>query len=340
MSSNPLRLKQLLQKYLLNEISKDELNEFWKLMDELDEEDFVQEELMSLWNYTDRQENKEVEWNKIDERLQQRLEASNRNLEEFIIKPEKRIRRYWVAAASILLIFAISGFLFYKSQNKIKQQVLSTRSNFDLQVIQLPDGTSVTLNHNSRLDYPPIFDGTTRQVYLTGEAYFDVKHDPSKPFIVHSENLIVKVLGTAFNVRSYIQDSQVAVTVSRGKVQVQKSNELVLGMLGAGDQLLVNKSNEDVSKIKVDIDHILYWKKRELVFENITIDEAALTIGNYYGKKIRFLKEALRKCRFTARFSGEEEQLDEVLEVITTLTGTTWTVDSSDVILIDGKGCE
>jgi ferric-dicitrate binding protein FerR (iron transport regulator) len=340
MSSNPLRLKQLLRKYLLHEISREELEEFWKLMSELDEEDLVREELSELWIHTNDQEIKNLDWTKLDARLQQKVTESSINLEK-ILNPLKRVTRYWVAAASLLVVCAIAVFFSSKFRQKgSHQMVLSTRSNFDLQVIQLSDGTSVTLNHNSRLDYPPAFDGNMRQVYLTGEAYFDVKHDPSKPFIVHSENLIVKVLGTAFNIRSYKQDSQVAVTVSRGKVQVQKSNEVVLGMLGAGDQLLVKKSGEDALKVKVDIEHILQWKKRELVFENVTIDEAALTIGNYYGKKIRFIKDDVRNCRFTARFSGEEEQLEEVLEVITTLTGTTWIVDSSDVISIDGKGCE
>lgn len=339
MSSHPIRLKQLLHKYLRNEISAEELREFWQLMNELNEDDLVDEELARFWHDPSLQAENTADWDALYGRLQRKAAAQDIDYDRILYSRRRRTRQ-WAVAASILLVCALSYlFVFQQSGQKAGEPVLTSKSTYDLQVLQLPDGTSVTLNHNSRLDYPATFDGATREVYLFGEAFFDVNHDPAKPFIVHTGTLITRVLGTAFNIRAYAQDSQVAVTVSRGKVQVQQGNEKVLGLLTAGDQLVVSKEEQSAVKSKVDVGAILHWKVRELLFDNKTIDEAALTIGNYYGVKIRFESEALRKCRFTARFSGAEEDIGEVMEVITTLTGASWKRDSADVIILSGKGC-
>jgi ferric-dicitrate binding protein FerR (iron transport regulator) len=85
------------------------------------------------------------------------------------------------------------------------------------QLINLPDGSKVVLNANSKLEYPPGFSNNTREVYLDGEAYFDIAHDPGKPFIVHTGSISTRVLGTAFNINAYRSQQFVEVTVTRVK---------------------------------------------------------------------------------------------------------------------------
>lgn len=339
MSSNPLRLKQLLDKYLKGNITHTELEEFWQLMSSLSENDLVDEEMSKFWSDPSLDKNSQADWEGVYSRLQQRMDDQQIDYAR-IIQPRRSIRP-WVIAASFLFLLAVSFLLVLNPFEKNKKDaIVSSRSSFDLQVIRLPDGTAVTLNHNSKLDYPNTFNGKTREVYLYGEAFFDVKHDPLKPFIVHTGNVITRVLGTAFNIKAYDNEENIAVTVSRGKVQVQKNNEdKVFGLLVAGDQLTVDKKEDKALQTKVDVSGILQWKTKDLVFDDKTIDEASVIISNYFGVEIHFANESLRKCRFTASFNGSDDDLKQVLDVMTVLTGSTWTKDDKEIIWIGGKGC-
>jgi ferric-dicitrate binding protein FerR (iron transport regulator) len=154
-------------------------------------------------------------------------------------------------------------------------------SSSQRQLINLPDGSTVILNQNSKLEYPPDFSSNTRDVYLNGEAFFDIKHNPSKPFIVHTGSISTKVLGTAFNIHAYRSQKFVEVTVTRGKVEV-KSNEKLLGVLQKNEQLIFNIASEVYAKKTVSTEPVIAWRKNELYFDDITFAEAALVLSNRY----------------------------------------------------------
>ena len=333
------RLQHLLDRYLHNTITSRELDEFWQLVSRLSDEDMADLGLSEFWDDPSLNKEGDTNWKKVYSRLQGRIGSHDIDYTKIIHPQRSTFRRLAVAASVLVVIAAALLFMFLPSRTKTRQPALISRSAFDLQVIRLPDGTIVTLNHNSKLDYPKAFDGATREVYLYGEGFFDVHHNASKPFLVHTGNLVVRVLGTAFNIKAYDSDEQIAVTVSRGKVQVQKNNtEKILGLLTAGDQLVVDKKAAVATQAKVDVKDILNWKTRDLVFDNKTVDEAAVIIGNYFGVEIKFEEEALRRCRFTASFSGEDD-IGQVMNVITLLTGSSWKKDD-EIIRINGKGCD
>jgi len=340
MSSNPLRLKYLLGKYLQNTINKEELEEFWLLMSKLSDNDLVDMEIANLWNDPSLDKDRDVNWETVYDRLQQRMDDQDIDYAKVITMRSKKWKQFAVAALVIgLLIF--SSFFLFRPSTKEKSIAISSQSSYDLQVIRLPDGTVVTLNHNSKLDYPGVFNNATREVYLYGEAFFDVKHDASKPFIVHTGNFITRVLGTAFNIKDYEGDKDMSVTVSKGKVQVQKNNtEKILGLLVAGDQLILNKKMGSILQQKVNVNEIINWKTKDMAFDNKTVDEASVIISNYFGIEIKFTDKKLRRCRFTANFRGGEDDLKQVMDVITELTNSTWKKDSKDIIWLDGKGCD
>lgn len=342
MSSNPIRLQILLRKYINNTANPAEMEEFWKLMSELSDNDLIQLDLENLWNRKPGSDPaKEVDWVNAYSVLQQKIVEQEFDYERklhFI----KRRQYLFAGAAAVLLIFI--GAMVWKLSLQPVPSVPEPDKAIVVkpgrhQTISLPDGTMVTLNEGSKLDYPAVFNQSSRDVYLTGEAFFDVKHNKEKPFLVHTGGFITRVLGTAFNIRAYPNDANVAVTVTRGKVQIQSDkNKRTLGVLTAGDQLIIDKISADVNLVKTDVQKVLEWKITDMVFDNSTVDEAIITLGNRYGKTFLFENEALRNCRFTANFINDS--LDQSLDVICTLINASWKQkEGSDIIVINGKGC-
>ena len=343
MSSNPVRLQLLLQKYIGNTADKAELEAFWHLMSELSDNDLVQLGLQDLWSRKqDADAAAEADWNKVYHMLQQKIATHEFNYAHRMHSVKRRKYFYAAAAAAVLVCIATLTWKlsFNKSIPVQKGSIAAITKPGRHQTISLPDGTMVTLNEGSKLDYPVAFNQSTRDVYLTGEAFFDVKHNADKPFLVHTGSLITKVLGTAFNIRAYPGDANVSVTVERGRVQVQAdNNKKALGILSAGEQLVIDKVSADVNFIKADVQKVVAWKATDMIFDNSTVDEAVIALGNRYGVTFRFENEALRKCRFTANFANDS--LNQSLDVICTLINAHWLRrDGSEIIDLKGKGCE
>lgn len=341
MSSNPIRLQKLLQKYLAGSANPQELEEFWKLMSELSDNDLVQLDLKNLWdNNLNEVPADKMDWDKSYCRLQEKIDSQEFDFEEKISLLKRR--RYFITAAATCIVLLAAAFFWkiafqQKSETRSKEKIVQTKGRH--QTISLPDGTMVTLNDGSKLEYPQAFNQSSRDVYLTGEAYFDVKHDAGKPFQVHTGKLITRVLGTAFNIKAYDNDNRVSVTVARGKVQVQSdNNKETLGVLSAGDQLVIDKTSNKAIHAKADVDKVIEWKSNDMIFDNATVDEAVIALGNRYGVSFLFEHEALRTCRFTANFAGDG--LNQSLDIICALINASWEQTGPSTIVLKGKGCE
>lgn len=338
MSSNPIRLKYLFKKYLDNTCSKQDLEEFWQLMSELSENDFVLQELQEQWQ---QEENAHPpgngELDRVFERVQQKISKYETGYTTKLRRIGNR-RIYFAIAASLLLCIAL-GWWYFSNPATDKTMSSALAKENPLRIIALPDGTTVTLNHDSHLDYPAAFGGSSREVSLTGEAYFDVKHDPARPFLVHTGAYITRVLGTAFNIRAYTNDSLVAITVERGKVQVQRQdNKQSLSILLPGDQLVIDKQAGTPHLAKADVKLVTQWKNNDLLFDNIRYEEAAVILGRHFNMTLKFRNDDLRNCRFTVDFTGKS--LEEILEILGQLTRSTWTSEGNETIWLEGEGCK
>ena len=340
MSSNPLRLRFLFEKYLENACTKQELEEFWKLMAELSDEDLIETDLKRLWKESEGKDQPAeiVDWDAAYVRLQQKIEDQKPDYARVI-----SIRRNYLlkiaVAASLLICIGLAYLVFRESPSvELMQQA---QNNATFQTIRLPDGTTVTLNRKSKLSYPVRFNGPTREVYLTGEAFFDVAHNKDKPFMVHTGIYVTKVLGTAFNIRAYDADVDVSVTVTRGKVQVQNDKDphkKSLGVLLPGEQLTINKISAAATLVRTNVDTVLEWKNDDLNFENVTFERAAQIFSRHYGIPIQFKNQTLLNCRFTGDFNNDN--IAQALDVVCALTNATWRKDENGNILIEGKGCK
>ena len=238
-----------------------------------------------------------------------------------------RKKRGWVlkAAATVLIAAAAGTWLMFNANtipqqttsHEIKEDKLFAFTDQQTKYIRLPDGSTVMLNEGSELSYRESYGTRDREVTLTGEAYFDVKPDPQKPFLVRSGNVTTKVLGTAFDVKAYPQQEEIVVTVTRGKVQVLE-DERALDVITPDQQIAVNTDTRQFTKANVNAAVAIGWTNNFLILDHVTLEEAATIIGDRYNVKIELANEKLKACRIMATFL-DNESLEHVLTVMSTI---------------------
>jgi len=182
--------------------------------------------------------------------------------------------------------------------------------------ITLADGTNVWLNAASSLKYPVAFQSAKREVYLTGEGYFEVSKDTSKPFIVHSKESQIEVTGTEFNINAYPDQTLVKTTLLEGSVRVGFANQNL--NLIPGEQSISNLPNQPITKYKANIESVIAWKSGYFVF-NQPLKEVMNALSRWYGKKIT-LDKRIENSTVAGRFSNKRS-LMQILNYIGQLKG-------------------
>lgn len=260
----------------------------------------------------------------------------------------------FAAAAMVVAVVFFTANYFIKGWNngfKTYMAAYGERKN-----IQLPDGSVVTLNAGSNIKINEKFGTATRDVYLEGEAFFEVRHDAGHPFIVHTPAMDVKALGTAFNVKAYRNENFTAASLIRGLVEVtlkennnqktllypnQKIEWRAVGNTVTGtapthktapantiDSLkkkLITTNTGDIKEIA--------WKANKLIFEDEQFDEIAVLLERWYGAKINFKDSAIRSYRFTGIF--EKEDLNTVLSYLKEAKDFNYTIERGEIIQIN-----
>jgi len=155
--------------------------------------------------------------------------------------------------------------------------------------VTLSDGTRVWLNAASSIAYPTQFSGTQRKVELTGEAYFEVAHNPEKPFIVHTETEDIRVLGTSFNVNAYHDEDKTVTTLLTGRVQLSKMASAATAELKPGEQAVLQKGAGSSFELEaVDAELFSAWKDGEFRFKAIPLAEALRQLERWYDLDIDY----------------------------------------------------
>jgi len=209
-------------------------------------------------------------------------------------------------------------------------------------VLLLSDGTKVWLNAASKLSYSKDFsEENTRDVYLEGEAFFDVAHNEVKPFIVHTSSIKIKVLGTSFNVKSYSEEKTIETTLVKGKVRIEQSdirgNRIGDVELKPNQCAVFNKRSKIINIKEVETDNRLSWKRERLVFDEESIDNVILQMERWFNVEIHVENRGSLDCKLTANI--QEESLDEVLKLIETTHNIHYSIIGNQVF-IEGKLCE
>lgn len=338
---NTDRLHVLMQRYFSRKITDEEKEELALMLNSMQEKRLLQEEFMLLWNESASDEEPKLSENAKQQILSSIFAANHRNA----ALPKKRLHRIYMrvatVAASLLFLISLGAVFSYFSGEKRSSSVFiaktipvasTTPTSYTRNVI-LPDGSTVVLKAGSTLEYPPIFSGTTREVSLQGEAYFDIAPDKAKPFIIHTDEVKTTVLGTAFNIKAWPDQHKVTVSVTRGKVKVE-NKERILAVLTINEEVQYDLADAtNVKKAAVDGDIVTDWTKQDMVFQNMTFSEIAKALSKRYGVNIEIRSKELAGTEMVSSFSGTES-LDVVLTILCGIyPDTHFSINNKDVVI-------
>jgi ferric-dicitrate binding protein FerR (iron transport regulator) len=204
----------------------------------------------------------------------------------------------------------------------------------------LSDKTHVWLNSGTRLVYPAKFDGETRDVELTGEAYFEVAHDPETPFHVKTAQLKVEVLGTSFNVEAFEKTKDVNVTLVEGKVHLQNLAGQFLTELLPGENARFDIAQKRINISNVDTDFFTSWKDGSLLFKDKTLEEITRKFERWYNVKVVFEDEAIKKIKYTGTIL-KNKPIDQVFDILKYTAGIEYSIEirnnQSSIIYLNNK---
>jgi transmembrane sensor len=277
------------------------------------------------------------------------------------IKPERKLFSPFlkIAAAVTLLIgvAAAFGVSFMKqegtspiAQITLKQydrKLVEAQNNTQQpQRIALSDGSVVTLEPNSLIRYPAMFASDERTVELSGSAFFNVKKNPSKPFLVYSKEIVTKVLGTSFRITAFDNSEEIVVAVKTGKVSVyqkpasETAAEIPDVILTPNQQMVFRRTEETLLKqvvpapVIVSVDSSSYF---QMQFDGMPVSEIFEVLEKNYGIDIQYDQEALESCVLTTKMT--EEGFYERIDVICKAINAEYT-NTDGAVVITGKGCQ
>ncbi len=233
----------------------------------------------------------------------------------------------WLKIAALFILVAGAGLLGYQlfSDNKVEEVLVASQA---LPVVDtLPDGSVVTLNKNSSLNYPSKFKGNARAIALKGEAFFNVTPNKEKPFVINVNDVQIKVVGTSFNVRS--ENGVTEVIVETGVVQVTRNNKMV--ELRPAEKLKVGAVDSVLVKEKVEDKLYNYYRSKEFVCDDTPLWKLVDVLNEAYGANIIIENKELRSLRLNTTFNNES--LDTILDIVSQTFGFTYTKEADRIIL-------
>lgn len=222
------------------------------------------------------------------------------------LSPIRRIGIELAKVAAVALVALIVGYFFYSSKPENLQYATIEVPYGSKTSVRLPDGTNVMLNAGSELTYPTSFAKASRDVSLKGEAFFDVAHNASKPFIVSVDELEVRVLGTRFNVMAYPEFNRIETTLVEGKVQLSRkgfdSDDGVI--LKPGQKATFADQKLKLQRANLELE--TNWINNEFYFESIPFHELMTRLEKWYDVTILYNKDDFKELTYTGKFRNEE----------------------------------
>lgn len=340
--------RDLVRRYFNNQCSGTERAAVEEWLTDADRESVVREWMLEQWHALPAGKVSEVGLDHLLEKLHRHIDGVQRAESKVVPLHGKKTFTHAVVriAAAITILLTVSGLLYWQLR-PLPVPATATWHESDYESLKapdktaslvLPDGTTVWLNARSKIKYAPGFSADRREVYLEGEAFFDVTEDASRPFIVYTQDIQIRVLGTAFTVKSYLDDRTSEAILVRGKVTVSSKALLTEDRLqmNPNERVVFSRETKDLTLTKVNADDFVLWKSGTLRFENEPIDNVIRSLERWYGVTISVSDNLDSSCRLTARI--ENETLEEMLELLKSSTGVDYTINGNKVLL-KGKLC-
>lgn len=329
-----IEILNLFDKYFAGECTDIEAKTIHQWTNSKPENKSIYNEYYQLWLISESNKSDvdiDSEWNNFEVKVFDKSETTTKTIP---LHSEKRSSKFFLRiAASITLVFALSVLAYYFSGSKY-QKIVATNT-----VIEsvLPDGSQVSLNANSKIEYPKTFEKDTRKVKLDGEAFFDVSHDKTKPFIIEAGDVSIEVLGTSFYVKTNKITNKTDVIVKTGRVAVfETKNKESKVVLEPGQKTEFSAKETEHQIIENNDINFLSWKTMNLSFDNSPLSQVIEDINKVYHVEMKVTKPTINNCLITVSF--ENQNLESVLKILeSTLNLEIKKTKSS--IEISGEGC-
>lgn len=305
--------KKLLEKFLYGTCTAEENHRVQELLTQPDTDKVLQELTLREWN---QPSNSDVQVDVLmaswKEKLHSRIavaDDSTTTPDEFIPRKSWYVYRYAAVWAALLVVGALAILQLQKIyyNDNITYIVYSNAKKHPVKYM-LPDSSEVYLGTGSQINFPQDFVGKTREISLQGEAFFQVKHDEKRPFIIHTGEIHTQVLGTSFKVQAF-KGQPTVVAVATGKVGVsRKTSELsqTLALLTPGHTITWNSKTGKAISGKVNLKSLQQWKTGDMVFEEQTMASIALELQHRYGANILFMDKQVAENQVSGTFSADK----------------------------------
>ena len=364
------RLYELISRKLAGEANPEEIDELREYFKNNPHDQYINELITSYWN--SRHDESEQDEADSDEHFKHILQMAdettidtNKIITEFEEATRRNNKKIWInrliAVAAIFMLIVGASLWFSKSKEENKSITENAQNEIEAKKgirsrMVLPDGSLVWLNSASKLKYQNKFNDSLRVVYLDGEAFFDVKKDNKRPFIVHASGIEIKVLGTAFTVKAYEQEQTVEATLIRGSIEVinQKDPHKTKVILKPHEKMVFVKTEEIqtkqqnapikkrdentpilITRLPANISDTALaetaWVYNKLICEGDTFRELAVKMERWFNVKIHFLNDKVASSR--PRVIFQDEPIEEALRALQVIVPFSYSINGDEIII-------
>jgi predicted Zn-dependent protease len=354
------RFFYLFQKYLDCKLSVVEHIEFFEMVSSGDYDEIIADDIHDYLKVGIPEASSSIPPHIAQEIVRNIFKAESNTKSLLPIKTKRKKIVLFLAAASIIALIGI--FSFFKIEQKIEgygmlqteipdHTIVMHNTDNQQRLVELIDGSKIYLEPNSSIHFQRNFNDTNREIYLDGDAFFDVAKNPSKPFYVYYHNVVAKVLGTSFRVNTNGSTGKIEVSVKTGKVQVYENSKKDLGKHAEHAIIIAPNQKAVYDVVQHHFESTLVEKPMQIVvkdtltnpiainqlkFEQKKLNEVFQLIQTNYGVEIVVENSTIYNCVFTGDVSGQD--LFSVLNTICLATNSTYEINQT-IVLIKGKGC-
>ena len=327
------RITYLFTQYYTNRCTRNELDEFFQVINAAKNDNEINDLIKSAYEEI-KKNNPSLTYIDEEGRLVLRepewLYSPAADLPE--LQAKKRQLPVWVAAACLLLAFTAIGLWQFKKDVPEIAIVQKFTERAEHKFLLLSDSTQVWLNASSTINYPEHFDEKKREVYLNGEAYFDVKHADKVPFIIHTGDVTTVVLGTAFNIKAYNGQQHITVSVKRGKVQVMKANKVVSTLIKGQEVKIDHKDIHPLIDKAAGNSNAGSWQYGYLAYEDENFGDIISDMERVYNTEIIVMNGQLKNILVTTSFN-RDIGARKALEILCRLTGSKLEIKNNQYLI-------
>ncbi|WP_057938545.1 FecR family protein [Algoriphagus resistens] len=275
-------------------LSREQAKDFLEFLESQEAEDVLSAEIIRFWSSKIKEADHAVENNELWEKINSKKDGYSTPFLPKEPKIRKIYRLTWLKVAVVFLVLGLTSVFFLQSRQEKEQNdtlgvqdvfVTNTNPKGQKTKVLLEDGSVVYLNSQSSITYPENFK-SDRTIKLDGEAYFEVAKDPGHPFEVEANGIITTALGTSFNISTFNEDQQVAVTLLTGKVKLNQHGKDAYLELNPGEESLLSPDSPQMEKYQVSAAERILWIEGILKFDEASLDEMVEILERWYGVAI------------------------------------------------------